>query len=73
MNNNTTPTANDAINRWFLVFFQALATVFLAGATLGWGPMQLVVRVPRGTPCRQSHVKRLSLMVLVVCTVLSLF
>eukprot|EP00977_Amphora_coffeiformis_P001696 scaffold336_cov196-Amphora_coffeaeformis.AAC.1 len=30
-------------NRWLLVLFQSLATVFLIGATLGWGPMQLLL------------------------------
>ena len=37
------PPTRDTTNRWMLVFFQSLATIFMVGATLGWGPMQILV------------------------------
>lgn len=54
---NEHPTPEDLAaqkrNRLILATFSALSTLFLAGATLGWGPMQLMVsECARKTPSR---------------------
>eukprot|EP00977_Amphora_coffeiformis_P011968 scaffold2919_cov161-Amphora_coffeaeformis.AAC.5 len=49
-------TMKQTVNRSLLVLFQALVTLLVVGATLGWGPMQLMVRicVQNVSPSRKS-------------------
>ena len=57
VSSNRTGSMEDT-NRWLLVTFQALTTLLVVGATLGWGPMQLIVSiiVCVGWPLHNHHV-----------------